>query len=337
MSDRPDATEDSLRPRIERYLRETGVNPAEVDLSRLAGDASSRVYFRASRGGHLSRLIVLHPTPFTPEALPQIVVGRLLARLDIPIPNVLDAAGKLGVLVVEDVGDATLHTWLAEGHDPEPLYSQAVNLIARLQSAQATTASQGPPFNLAFDVPKLTWELNFFRSEFLEAHRQIHLDSAQSGVLTEEFECLASQLAAEPRVLCHRDYHSRNLMVRDGNLVVIDFQDARLGPATYDLVSLLRDCYVELPDTLSERLLHRYLTLAPNQAGADFRLRFDRMSIQRHLKALGTFGHQVAVRGRRSFNEAIPRTLGYLRRTLHGDSSYGRLLEVLASVLPELR
>ena len=126
-------------------------------------------------------------------------------------------------------------------------------------------------------------------------------------------------------------------MVRDGNLVVIDFQDARLGPATYELVSLLRDCYVELPDTLSERLLHRYLTLAPSQAGADFRLRFDRMSIQRHLKALGTFGHQVAVRDRTSFNEPIPRTLGYLRLTLHGDSSYGRLLEVLASVLPELR
>ncbi len=337
MSDRLEATEDGLLARMERYLQQAGVNPADVHLARLAGDASSRVYFRATHADQSSRLFVLHPTAFTPEALPQIMVGHLFTQLDIPIPAVLDAAGELGLLVVEDLGDVTLHAWMAGGRSPEGLYTEAVDLIVRLQNAPTPADQAQLPFSLAFDVPKLTWELDFFRSEFLEAYRQIRLDSSHGRALTEELGRLATALAGEPRVLCHRDYHSRNLMVRDAGLVVIDFQDARLGPATYDLVSLLRDCYVELPDPLSERLLNRFLTLAPRQDDAGFLARFDRMSIQRHLKALGTFGHQVAIRGRTSFSEPIPRTLGYLRRTLHGDVAHGRLLELLAPVLPELR
>ena len=125
-------------------------------------------------------------------------------------------------------------------------------LIARLQQQGATFASpEYVPYTIAFDVEKLTWELNFFVRHFLEAYRGVQLTDDERTALAAEWATIVEELAAEPRVLCHRDYHSRNLMLRDGRLYLIDFQDARLGPNTYDLVSLLRDSYVDLTEAKS--------------------------------------------------------------------------------------
>src|SRR4029079_18927130 len=116
-----------------------------------------------------------------------------------------------------------------------------------------------------------------------------------------EWASIVNELANEPRVLCHRDYHSRNLMLSDGNLHIIDFQDARMGPDTYDLVSLLRDSYVAIADRELDELIAYFLALkaragAPAAADEDFRRRFDLMALQRNLKALGTFGYQTITR-----------------------------------------
>jgi len=252
---------------------------------------------------------------------------------------VLDEAPDLGILAVEDLGDETLQSWMdgGPGRDPAPLYREAIDHLAALQTRGVALRDEGAlPFTLAFDAAKLTWELDFFRSEFLEAYRRIALPPAASEALGRELRAIAEELAAEPRVLCHRDYHCRNLMVRDGRLVVIDFQDARLGPGTYDLVSLLRDCYVDLPDRLTSALTGRFLDAVPAQRTGDFQARFDLMSVQRHLKALGTFGHQVARLGRDHFAEPVPRTLAYLRRTLQAHRRFARLRELLAPHLPEL-
>ena len=192
------------------------------------------------------------------------------------------------------------------------------------------------PFTLALDSTKLTWELAFFRSEFLDAYRNVTLAPAAAEALRQELSTIAEELGAEPRVLCHRDYHSRNLMVPRNRLVVIDFQDARMGPATYDLVSLLRDSYVDLSPDLAAAMTEYFLEAVPTERTDDFARRFDLMSVQRHLKALGTFGHQIAVSRRPGFAPSIPRTLGYLRRTLHAYPRFGRLLELLAPHLPEL-
>ena len=126
-------------------------------------------------------------------------------------------------------------------------------------------------------------------------------------------------------------------MVHGGQLYVIDFQDARMGPDTYDLVSLLRDSYVELDRSLVERLIAHYLTLSPPVAASDYGSRFDRMAVQRNLKALGTFGHQVATRGKTRYLDAIPRTLSYLRETFTRNPRFTRLQDLLAIHLDELR
>ena len=333
----PRNPEDTPEHRVSTYLKRN--DQIEVtQVTRLHGDASSRTYFRIRRRRAHPIVLVVHPGPFAPETLPQLTVGTVFTRLGITIPTVLDHAGDLGVLAVEDLGDETLQDWLAaSGEDPTPLYREAINIIATLQRCGKTLDTEtGPPFDTAFDVSKLHWELAFFQSEFLGAHRRVILNNTTATALDREFQLIAEELAAEPRVLCHRDYHSRNLMVRDGRLVVIDFQDARMGPATYDLVSLLRDCYVDLDPTLVTTILAAFLTTVPAAHTSDFQRRFDLMSVQRHLKALGTFGHQITVADRPEFAPSLLRALGYLRQTLHEYARFSRLLELLSPHVPEL-
>ena len=139
-------------------------------------------------------------------------------------------------------------------------------------------------------------------------------------------------------MLCHRDYHSRNLMLHGGRLYLIDFQDARLGLDTYDLVSLLRDSYVDLTERDVEDLVAYFLALkgAPAGGASEFRRRFDVMALQRNLKALGTFGYQTAVRGNPVYIQYIPRTLRYAKDNLARHPRFERLRRVLGGLIEEL-
>ncbi|HTG89188.1 MAG TPA: phosphotransferase, partial [Vicinamibacterales bacterium] len=152
--------------------------------------------------------------------------------------------------------------------------------------------------------------------------------------LRAEWTVIVDELAGETRVLCHRDYHSRNLMYHGELLYIIDFQDARMGPDTYDLVSLLRDSYVDLPDAWVDDLIRGYLKLggpakATPDAFSEYRRRFDLMSVQRNLKALGTFGHQTTARRNPVYIQYIPRTLSYVRTNLERYPRFARLREIL--------
>ncbi|PYR53881.1 MAG: hypothetical protein DMF91_27700 [Acidobacteria bacterium] len=146
-----------------------------------------------------------------------------------------------------------------------------------------------------------------------------------------------AELAAEPRVLCHRDYHSRNLMLHQDSLYIIDFQDARMGPDTYDLVSLLRDSYVDIKDAAVDELIAYFLALKGVQDDQEFRRRFDVMALQRNLKALGTFGYQTATRRNPVYIQYIPRTLRYARTNLEKYPRFARLRELLARHIEELQ
>jgi N-acetylmuramate 1-kinase len=139
-------------------------------------------------------------------------------------------------------------------------------------------------------------------------------------------------------VLCHRDYHSRNLMLHDSQLYIIDFQDARMGPDTYDLASLLRDSYVDLPEQTVSELLAYFLALK-GQSGeqAEFRRRFDIMALQRNLKALGTFGYQTTARRNPVYIQYIPRTLRYVRGNLENLPEFARIRGLLATHVEEFR
>ena len=282
----------------------------------------------------------LHAGPIDFATLPFVNVARLLQEVPLPVPAVLGHSDELGILALQDLGDVTLqaHLGAASPGDHAALYRQAVAFIEQLQRRGAELESeQYLPYRLAFDVEKLTWELDFFVRHFVEGYRGVVLADAERRALAEEWAAIVQELAAEPRVLCHRDYHSRNLMFCDGRLYIIDFQDARLGPDTYDLASLLRDSYVDIEDRELDEFIAYFIALKHHADGAEFRRRFDLMALQRNLKALGTFGYQTMARRNTVYIQYMPRTLHYARTTIEKYARFARLRELLAAHVDELR
>ncbi len=327
----------SARERVHEWLLRNGF-PANTSTHALAGDASTRRYIRVSPAVHTSLVLLLHPSSFDPDTDSFLNVGDLFRRMAIPVPTVRGHDANLGIVALEDLGDVTLQDYVsrAAATQRHARYVEAIRLIARIQTqGRAQTGEQYQPFSLAFDVKKLRWELEFFVEHFLAAHRAIKLTSQRRAGLTTEFSALAEELAAEPRVLCHRDFHSRNLMWHRDALYVIDFQDARMGPNTYDVASLLRDSYVELESAFVDDMIDTFRRSVPSNTGGDFPRRFAVMSVQRHLKALGTFGYQ-ATTGNPRYENDIPRTLRYLRQVFDRHQRFDNLRSILASVIPEL-
>jgi len=329
-----------LRARIDRYLGDSGLSARSPRVVPLTGDASDRRYYRILLGDGESVVLALHAGPIDHVSLPFVNVARLFGEVPLPVPEIVGHSDADGVLALEDLGDVTLQAHLGAAPPAEhaALYREAVALIELLQRRGAVLTSEAYlPYQVAFDVDKLTWELNFFAKHFVEGYRGIRLTSAERVVLHEEWAAMAGELAAEPRVLCHRDYHSRNLMLYRGQLHIIDFQDARLGPDTYDLASLLRDSYVDLSDQQLDELIAYFLALRQEADGEDFRRRFDLMALQRNLKALGTFGYQTTARANPVYIQYIPRTLHYARTNLDKYPRFARLRGVLADHIDELR
>jgi N-acetylmuramate 1-kinase len=332
--------------RIDTFLAETGLAARGARVVPLTGDASDRRYFRILLRDEPPQVLAVHPGPIEFERLPFVNVARLFSAMPVPVPRILAASDALGMIALQDLGDVTLqaHLGTASPADHAALYREAVALIDTMQRRGAELASpEHLPYAIAFDVEKLTWELQFFTRHFLEAYRGATLSDSARGALAAEWQAIAEELAGEPRVLCHRDYHSRNLMLHEGTLHIIDFQDARMGPDTYDLASLLRDSYVDFTDGQVEELIAYFLALKGAANGGtrlapdEFRRRFDLMALQRNLKALGTFGFQTTSRGNPVYIQYIPRTLAYARMNLERYPRFARLRELLAAHLDELR
>jgi N-acetylmuramate 1-kinase len=338
-SDKRRAEGAEARERIATYLSRFGL--ASARAVPLTGDASDRRYFRVLVPDASSIVLSLYSAPFQFETLPFVNVGRLLEQMPVPVPAVLGHAEDIGILALEDLGDVTLqaHLGAASAAEHAALYREAVALIATIQRRGAELASPAYlPYGIAFDVEKLAWEMDFFIKHFIEAYRGVVFRPEEREELGREFSALVETLAAEPRVLCHRDYHSRNLMLHDDRLVIIDFQDARMGPDTYDLVSLLRDSYVDLPEQTVDELIAYFLAVTGERGGeAEFRRRFDIMALQRNLKALGTFGYQTTTRRNPVYIQYIPRTLRYVRNNLDALPQFARIRELLGAHVEEFR
>ncbi|MGH9255881.1 MAG: aminoglycoside phosphotransferase family protein [Vicinamibacterales bacterium] len=339
----PRRTDDlDTRTRIGQFLERSGRRSLDTKVVPLTGDASDRRYFRVLFRDAPPQVLAVHPGPIDFDALPFVNVARLLSAMPVPVPQILDHSRELGIIALEDLGDVTLqaHVGAAPAAEHAALYREAVTLITSIQQRGRELASpQYTPYGVAFDVEKLTWELQFFTKHFVEAYRGATLTGGTREALAREYAVITGELAAEPRVLCHRDYHSRNLMLHRERLYIIDFQDARMGPDTYDLASLLRDSYVDFSERQVEALVAFFLARRGASAAddEDFRRRFDLMALQRNLKALGTFGFQTTSRGNPVYIQYIPRTLSYARANLTRYARFSRLRDLLAEHLDELR
>ncbi len=335
--------------RIAAFLDRSGIASQVSTVLPLTGDASDRRYFRVIRREASPIVLALHTGPFDADSLPFVRVAALFDAMPLPVPAILERAGDLGLLALEDLGDVTLqaHLGAASAQEHSRLYRQAVSFVETLQRrGQELASPEYPPYGVAFDVEKLLWELEFFTKHYLQAYRGATIPAPLAEALARQWRQLAEELANEPRVLCHRDYHSRNLMLHDGGLYIIDFQDARLGPDTYDMVSLLRDSYVDLNEAVVEDLIAYFIALkrphgTPSRTFVaweeDYRRRFDLMALQRNLKALGTFGFQTSARQNSVYIQYIPRTIRHVQKNLERHRRFDALRDLLAQLMTELR
>lgn len=311
------AFESSASERLARFIAGEGI--ASLEITALTPDASTRKYFRVpwKKG---KAVAAVYPEAFDPEFHPYLDVTRLFREAEIPVPEIYAVDGTAGIIVQEDLGDRQLsHFFDSESEEQCDEYKeQAIRLIAKIQAATTKAVEMNSiASRLAFDEAKLSWELDFFFEHFFGSLRRESLRHAEVAELKAELNDIAAELAAVPRVLCHRDFHASNLMIdAKQRLRVIDHQDARMGPASYDLVSFLLDRQ-PCPPTLAELRTHRLFFLEerrrlglgavdPDEFANEFRL----MTIQRGLKATGTFSYQTAVSGRGSvYQQFIQPTL----------------------------
>jgi aminoglycoside/choline kinase family phosphotransferase len=335
----PRAEAEAGLSRVREYVADREASAGgELRFAPLSGDASTRRYFRLA-GGEETFVLALYPEPFVAKELPFLGMRELLDGYGLAVPAVVDVDGARGVVLQEDLGDRTLQEVLktASAARREELYLEAIDGIAALQHKAAEGSQRADCFQIAFDIEKLSWELHYFLKHYLEGHRRRELTVEDRATLSEAFHLLCQEIASWPRTLCHRDYHSRNLMLHQDRLYWIDFQDARMGPATYDLASLLRDAYVDVSEESCEALAETFRQRAvPGESRELFRRRFELMSVQRTLKALGTFGFMATVRQNPVYLPYMPRTLAHARHVLARHPELERLWRTLARHVEEL-
>jgi aminoglycoside/choline kinase family phosphotransferase len=330
-----------------------------LHITPLAGDASNRRYYRLALSSGAPSVILMQlasPEAFkqseeavsgvvTTAELPFINILNHLAKADVAVPALYHYDQDAGLLYLQDFGDLTL----AEACTNAPTetvkrhYGHAIEMLVRIHTRATTSVDPTClAFGRGFDAPLFMWEFDHFVEYGVLARHGSPLNPRHEQGIRAEFQNIAERLAALPKVFTHRDYHSRNLMMDGSQLGVIDFQDALMGPAVYDLASLLRDAYIALDETVVDELIGDYLNAMaaeghPFADRSEFRRVFDLMSIQRNLKAAGRFVYIDRVKHNPKFLADIPRVLSYVKRNLSRYPELFGLRDALTPYVPELQ
>jgi aminoglycoside/choline kinase family phosphotransferase len=336
-----DPRRDDPRLDLLRHWLEQGLGWHDLQLAPASADASFRRYFRVAGRDHPT-VIAMDAPPGKEDVEPYLKVAAMLDEIGVNAPRVLARNATDGFLLLTDLGSLTYLADLAADPDRSvPLYRDAIRALVRIQAGGARHAPNLPPY----DERLLRFEMSLFGDWLLGRHLALELSPAESAMLAQSLDGLVANALEQPRVFVHRDYHSRNLMVcPQANPGVLDFQDAMHGPLTYDIVSLLRDCYVAWPQA---RVVHwaldfRRLLLAEGRpAGGDeaqFLRWFDLMGVQRHLKASGIFARLWHRDGKPGYLPDVPRTLGYIVSACSQHAEFAALGELVAErVLPAMQ
>ncbi|HVV69194.1 MAG TPA: phosphotransferase [Gammaproteobacteria bacterium] len=304
---------------ISRHLSE---NP--IKLTPLAGDASFRQYFRIKL--HDKTFIAVDAPPELENSHSFVALAKVFAKQGLKVPEVIQADLDQGFMLQTDLGD-NLFFHVLNSSNVDRLYKQALEKLLLIQSCHQDNGWHFPIFDFALFAE----ELKRFQHWYLLTHLQLNLTEQTQTLLTETFQALIQSALSQPQLCVHRDYHSRNLLqLADGDLGIIDFQDALMGPITYDVVSLLRDCYLAWPPEQVEEWALFYYELAvdaallPAGSSQQFLRWFDWMGIQRHLKAIYIFARKWHRDGNDIYLNDIPRTLNYV---LEVSAKYPELTE----------
>ncbi len=316
------------------------------EVDKLPGDASTRRYYRArSQSGASSIVMAAESFADVGESWPFLQIQQHLSEVGVDVPKILARDPENGFLLLEDLGDETLLSALERVEDSSTefvLYDQVLSSLLDLHERAGPVAARKdlPAFGLRFDHDKLMWEIRFTLEHFYEGYLSRTWRAGDKERIEAHFSEVCRALDQEPTVFTHRDFHSRNVMVlpdptqQKDRTVMIDFQDARMGPCQYDLASLLRDSYYQLSETQVDKLLSLYYFSAKNRgllvgSVAHFRRIFDWMAIQRNFKAIGSFASFYQRRGNPGYLKYIGNTFETMRRTLLGYPELKELRELL--------
>ena len=282
-----------------------------VNIEPASEDASFRRYFRAFLPDGATRVVMDAP-PAQENCAPFVRLAEVFAQLGVHVPRIYASDVEHGFLLLEDLGSRHYLDEL-DADNVDRLYGDA---LSTLMMIQVCGTDHGLP---RYDRALLERELGIFSEWLVDRHLELDLSSVERATVATAFEHLVKSALEQPRVLVHRDFHSRNLLLATPPTPgVIDFQDAVWGPVTYDLVSLLRDCYIDWPARRVMAWASGYLELAlqsgvlHDEHKADFLRWFDWMGMQRHLKAAGIFARLHRRDGKPGYLADIPRTLGYV-------------------------
>lgn len=322
---------------------------APAVMTALAADASTRRYFRVHwpEGPNMdpASCVMMVCAPWVATETPDfLTVGQHLRACGVSVPEVYGVAPDDGLMCLQDYGDRTLSAQWQERHTTYRLawgYRAIDELIKIHTTATHRHDPACPAFQLAFDVPKLLSELQFFRQHAIEGFWQRPLSDDARAELDSAFATLCAVLASQQQYFCHRDYHGWNIMAHNNTAGVLDFQDARMGPQPYDLVSLLTDRGT--PQLLGQDMLQEFLDYYMRQFEAvtgqrldrtAFAELFDYVAVQRCLKAMGTFAMMHRVHQRSQYLPYLPPTLTYLYPLLQRYTPLRPLWILLSRYIP---
>lgn len=315
-----DDRESALAQWVDQQLQQLKLNQPESDagLDVVSGDASFRRYFRTRSSAEGVTWIAVDAPPEKEDSRSFVAIARAWIECGVHVPEVLAADFDQGFMLLSDLGDDLYLPQLANNSDA--LYLAALSALVKIQRCHETVGYKLPHYN----QQKLRDEMQLCPEWFFEQLLGLVLTSDDKSRLCEVFDRLVESALEQPQVCVHRDYHSRNLMaLPNGNVGVLDFQDAVIGPVTYDLVSLLRDCYISWSAEQEEKWISDYIRLAGQQdiwsAGEApsygcFKRWFDWMGLQRHIKCVGIFSRLYLRDGKAGYLQDIPRTFGYLKK-----------------------
>ncbi|MCC6137389.1 MAG: phosphotransferase [Bdellovibrionaceae bacterium] len=320
------------------------LNASDFSIFPLAGDASSRKYYRVASGDNSWVLMKWEPVA-QPESYPFLSIQKHLGDHNINVPKIFEADYSSGLYLLEDLGDLTLERKFWENLHQEnvlPFYKVTLDQLAILHrlSLDKKNLSQCTAYSVKFDTEKFKWELNYTLTYLFKTF--LKMEPSNETAVQKEFELLAKTLAEIPSVLSHRDFHSRNLMIKSNKIYFIDFQDARLGPPQYDLVSLIHDSYVQLNNASQTSLVDYYLEMFPEalklySSKKDFMNYYNLQTLQRCFKACGTFAAINAQRDDTRYLKYLPHTLTKVRHALDNTNQFPMIQEMVSNItLPDL-
>lgn len=311
------------------------------EISRLTGDASSRRYFRINCSDE--DFVVCLQQPSEEQKDNFIDLQKILETEKIRVPQIYDYNLKKGYLLEEDLGNETLLKYLSKLKSPSEeieAYRKALNEMIKIHSISKEAYPSSTFSSLFFDRDKLMSEVHFTQAQLIEGLFGQKLSEKQEKVLNKSFGEICKTLASYKMVVTHRDYHSRNIMVKGSDFIVIDFQDARMGIPQYDLVSLLEDCYYKISrpnkHTLKKEYWENFLKEKEIQSSfEEFSILYDKMTIQRVYKALGSFAYIYRLRGDIRYLKYIGYAFEKLRDILFRYKDYNELRVVLSEIYYE--